>query len=91
MISGTRFKLTNLNKNGNAIAWHIEGLMREDGQTPAHFIVHKGNRSLCDFLPENKTTTCKPVRDFEGFDGECEVKVKPLCRTLAKPTNIFPG
>ena len=55
MIRGSEYKLKELHRKGDAIAWNVEGLMIENGKKLAHFTVHKGNRSLCDFLPTDIT------------------------------------
>ena len=67
MVSGTQFGLKDLHRNGNTIAWRVEGLMRENGRTPAHFTVHYGNRSLHDFLPAKETIAPEPHLNFQDF------------------------
>ena len=54
MVSGTKFNLINLHRNGNTIAWDIEGLMiNKDERQPT---------SLCTKVTVNYVTFCMKIK-----------------------------
>lgn len=80
MVSGTTFKLSNLHRLGGAIVWGVEGLRRGKEQKLEHFTVHHGDRPLSDCYPNDDETSQKESQSFEGFDGECEIRVNVSCK-----------
>ena len=90
MVSGTTFNLVNLHKLGRSTVWDVEGLTRGKEQKLAHFTVHHGDRPMTDFQYTAKTVIHEKPQYFEGFDGECEIKVDVQCETLKKAYERFP-
>ena len=84
MVSGTTFNLINVHKLGGATVWDVEGLTRGQEQKLARFTVHYGNQPMTDFQHTVKTVIHEEPRNFEGFDGECEIKVDVQCETFKK-------
>ena len=64
MIPGSIYRLEELHRTHDTIAWNIAGLYIGERQQyrKAHFTVHKGERPLADFLPIQPLHTASPPR-----------------------------
>ena len=50
MKHGTKYKLVELHRTEDIVAWYVEGLYKGEKGERAHFTVQKGNRAISDFL-----------------------------------------
>ena len=51
MKHGNKYKLVELHRIANTVAWCVEGLYKGEKGERAHFTVHHGNRAISVFLP----------------------------------------
>ena len=55
MRPGMIFKLVELHRTEDTVAWYVAGLYKGPTCERAHFTVHHGNKAISDFLPVNKS------------------------------------
>ena len=78
MKTGAKYKLVELHRTEDIVAWYVEGLYKGEKGERAHFTVHHGNRAISDFLPvDDQLMPCEWDCNPQGT-----IRIKTLDREL---------